>query len=80
LTTPEPEHAPDSSPAVRDLPGLAAFGALGLSIAITVGIGVGLGIWADDAFHTSPLFLVIGLVLGCAAATATTVSLVRRYL
>lgn len=39
-----------------------------------------LGIWADDSFGTSPLCLVIGLVLGCLAATATTVTMVRRYL
>jgi F0F1-type ATP synthase assembly protein I len=45
-----------------------------------VGIGVVLGIWADSAFGTSPIFLVIGLVLGCVAAAASTVALVRRYL
>jgi F0F1-type ATP synthase assembly protein I len=76
LTTPEPE--PTSTP--RDLPGLAAFAGLGATIACTVGAGVGLGIWADDTFKTSPLCLVIGLVLGCAAATASTIALVRRYL
>jgi F0F1-type ATP synthase assembly protein I len=76
LTTPEPEQ----SPTPRDLPGLAGFAALGTTIAGTVGIGVGLGIWADDAFGTSPLCLVIGLVLGCSAATVSTIVLVRRYL
>jgi ATP synthase protein I len=76
LTTPEPE--PPATP--RELPGLAGFVTLGTTIAGTVGIGVGLGIWADDAFGTSPLCLVIGLVLGCAAATVSTIALVRRYL
>ena len=37
-------------------------------------------IWADSAFGTSPLCLVIGLLLGCVAATASTIALVRRYL
>jgi F0F1-type ATP synthase assembly protein I len=76
LTTPEPEETPTP----RDLPGLAGFAALGTTIAGTVGIGVGLGIWADDVFKTSPIWLVIGLVAGCAAATASTIALVRRYL
>ncbi len=76
MTTPEPEQ---TSPP-RDLPGLAGFAALGTTIAGTVGIGVGLGIWADDVFKTSPICLVIGLLLGCAAATVSTIALVRRYL
>jgi ATP synthase protein I len=76
LTTPEPEQ----DKTVRDLPGVAAFATLGMTIAVTVGIGVVLGIWADSAFGTSPIFLVIGLVLGCVAAAASTVALVRRYL
>ena len=76
MTAPEPERT--STP--RDLPGLAGFAALGTTIAGTVGAGVGLGIWADDAFKTSPLCLIVGLVLGCAAATASTIALIRRYL
>ena len=59
---------------------MAAFLGLGTTIAATVAAFVVLGIWADDAFGTSPWCLVVGLVLGCAAATATTVALVRRYL
>jgi hypothetical protein len=64
----------------RDLPGLAAFAGLGLTIAVTVGAFVALGIWVDESLGTSPAFLVVGLVLGCVAATAATVALVRRYL
>jgi hypothetical protein len=64
----------------RDLPGLAAFAGLGLTIAITIGAFVALGIWVDTSLGTSPAFLVVGLVLGCGAATAATVALVRRYL
>ena len=76
MTTPEPERSRTS----RDLPGLAAFATLGTTIAGTVGAGVGLGILGDDVFKTSPLCLVIGLVLGCVAAVAATIALVRRYL
>jgi F0F1-type ATP synthase assembly protein I len=76
LSTPEPE----STEHVRDLPGLGAFATLGLTIACTLGAFVGLGIWADAELGTSPWCLLAGIVLGCAAAIASTVVLVRRYL
>jgi F0F1-type ATP synthase assembly protein I len=76
LTTPPPEHADEP----RDLPGLAAFATLGTTIAATIGVFVVLGIWADAALHSSPWCLLAGIVLGCAAAAAATVALVRRYL
>jgi F0F1-type ATP synthase assembly protein I len=76
LSTPDPDHPTPP----RDLPGIAAFATLGTTIAATVGVFVGLGIWADDELGTSPLWLLVGLVIGCIAATAATVALVRRYL
>jgi F0F1-type ATP synthase assembly protein I len=76
LTTPDP----DRGAPLRELPGLGAFAALGLTIACTVGVFVVLGLWADSAFGTSPICLLVGVVLGCAAATASTIVLVRRYL
>ncbi len=76
MTTPDPS----SSPTPKDLPGPLVFLGLGLTIACTVGAFVGLGIWGDAAFHTSPLCLVIGLVVGCGVAATSTVALVRRYL
>jgi F0F1-type ATP synthase assembly protein I len=71
---------PDPTTPPRDLPGLGAFATLGLTIACTLGAFVGLGIWADAAFGTSPWCLLAGILLGCVAATASTVVLVRRYL
>lgn len=76
LTTPGSEPPPPP----KDLPGAVAFAALGMTIACTIGAFVALGIWADASFGTSPLFLVLGLLLGSAAAIASTVALVRRYL
>jgi len=76
LTTPEPPRGDGP----RELPGLGAFFGLGLTIAVTVGIFVLLGLWADATLKTSPLFLVVGIVLGCASAVATTVVLAKRYL
>ena len=57
-----------------------AFVGLGTSAAGCVAVGLLVGILVDGQAHTSPLFLVIGLVLGLVGAVATVVSLVRRFL
>jgi F0F1-type ATP synthase assembly protein I len=53
---------------------------MGLSAAVCVGIGVFLGVWADGAWHTSPLCLLIGLALGLVAAVSLIVTQIREYL
>jgi F0F1-type ATP synthase assembly protein I len=65
---------------VSDLPGVAAFATMGMTIAVLIGIGVGLGIWADDNWGHAPLWLFIGLVLGTVAAVVSVVQQVRRFL
>jgi F0F1-type ATP synthase assembly protein I len=57
-----------------------AFVGLGTTAAGCVAVGVGGGIALDSWLHTSPLFLVVGLVLGVAAAVGSVVAQVRRYL
>jgi F0F1-type ATP synthase assembly protein I len=57
-----------------------AFLGMGLSAAVCVAIGVGLGLWADSAWHTAPALLVVGLLLGVAAAAAMVVGQIRKYL
>jgi F0F1-type ATP synthase assembly protein I len=76
------EPAPDKSSdeGVSDLPGVAAFATMGLSVAVTIGIGVFLGIWADNVWGHAPLWLAIGLVLGTVAAVVSVVKQVRRFL
>lgn len=78
------QHEPDSeeshSNGLSDLPGVAAFATMGITIAVTVGIGVLLGIWADNAWGDAPLWLVIGLVLGTVAAVVSVKQLIRRFL
>ena len=39
-----------------------------------------LGIWADDAWHTAPALLVVGLLLGVATAASSVVVQIRKYL
>ncbi len=81
---PDPDPAPlpeDQRPdPVKPLPGVLAFAGMGTTAAACVAIGVVLGIWADDSWHTSPIFLVVGLVVGVAAAVTSVVGQIRRYL
>jgi F0F1-type ATP synthase assembly protein I len=58
----------------------AAFATMGLTVAVCVGVGVVAGIWADSVLGTSPLLLFVGLLLGCAVATASVISQIRRFL
>jgi len=46
------------------LAGLGLASGIGLQLALTVLVGLGLGYLADRAFHTSPWFLLVGLLLG----------------
>jgi F0F1-type ATP synthase assembly protein I len=75
----EPPKEPDKS-GVSDLPGLAALASLGTTIAVCEAIGVFLGIWVDRTWHSAPAGLLIGIVLGTAAAVVSVVQLVRRFL
>ncbi|WP_101843272.1 AtpZ/AtpI family protein [Halobacillus sp. Marseille-P3879] len=42
-------------------------------------VGVFLGKWVDNQFSTSPLFLILGLLIGLGAGTYGTIHLVRAY-
>jgi F0F1-type ATP synthase assembly protein I len=72
---------PDESPApLKPLPGAVAFLGMGMSAAGCVAVGVVLGLMGDREWHTSPLFFLIGLFLGLAAAVASVVAQIRRFL
>jgi F0F1-type ATP synthase assembly protein I len=57
-----------------------AFLSMGLSAAVCVGLGLLVGVLVDDALHTSPVFLLIGLALGLAVAALSVVKQIRTYL
>ena len=79
----EPERPPPGTPGSSEpkpLPGAVAFLNMGLAAAVCVGVGVVLGVWGDSTWHTSPALLVVGLVLGLAAAAASVVAQIRKYL
>lgn len=77
---PDPSQDGSGNPSAKPLPGAFAFLGMGSSVAGCVAVGLFLGIWLDGLTHTSPLFLVVGLVLGLAAAVGTVVAQVRRFL
>jgi F0F1-type ATP synthase assembly protein I len=57
-----------------------AFLSMGLAAAVCVGLGLGLGILVDDALHTAPVFLLIGLGMGLVVAAFSVVKQIRTYL
>jgi ATP synthase protein I len=62
---------------------LAALGlasGIGVQLAVAVLAGLGLGYLADRALHTSPWFLLVGLVLGVVLGGLSVVRTVRREL
>lgn len=61
-------------------PGGAELAGLGLLLAAAVVIPLVLGILLDGAARTSPVFLLVGLVLGIVAAGLVTYTRFKRYL
>jgi F0F1-type ATP synthase assembly protein I len=51
---------------------------IGLQLAASVLVGLGLGYLADRAFHTSPWFLLVGLLLGVLAGGYSVVRMVMK--
>jgi len=76
---PEPREPSEPEP-LKPLPGALAFVGLGTTVAGCVAVGVGAGIALDAWLHTSPVLLIVGLLLGVAAAVASVRAQVRRYL
>jgi F0F1-type ATP synthase assembly protein I len=65
---------PDQSLGWSDLLGMGA------TIAAELAAGLGLG-WLIDAFAgTAPIFLIVGVFLGIAAAVVYTIAEFRKYL
>ncbi|HEY1456206.1 MAG TPA: AtpZ/AtpI family protein [Candidatus Dormibacteraeota bacterium] len=65
----------------RNGPTGAELAGLGMALAAAVVAPMVLGIVLDGAFHTSPLFVFVGLAVGIGAAVALVyVRYVRRYM
>jgi hypothetical protein len=83
-TPPEDSHDQDEPDrfheVVRDLPGVAAFATMGMTIALCEGGGVALGLWIDHLLSSAPGGLIFGIVLGTVVAVLSVVKQVRRFL
>jgi F0F1-type ATP synthase assembly protein I len=55
----------------RDLKSVGGYLDLGLRLTLSLIIGVVAGRWGDDKLGTSPLFLLLGLIIGMAAGFLT---------
>ncbi|MDE3082347.1 MAG: AtpZ/AtpI family protein [Acidobacteriota bacterium] len=64
----------------RDLPGVAVFATMGMTIALCEAGGVALGLWIDHALNVAPGGLLFGVVLGTVVAVLSVVKQVRRFL
>jgi F0F1-type ATP synthase assembly protein I len=71
------DEAPISAEAISVL---AQFATLGTTLAGTVSAGILAGLAFDHFFHTSPVGLFVGLVLGISGAVAAMVRLIRRWM
>ncbi len=65
-------------PSMLEALGIAS--GIGLQLAVSVLAGLGLGYLADRVLHTSPWFLLVGLVLGVVAGGLSVVRTVRKEL
>jgi F0F1-type ATP synthase assembly protein I len=74
----EDDSPPPKGP--KPLPGGFAFLNMGFSAAVMVALGVLLGLWLDSRFHTSPLFLLLGLALGLLGATMSVIKQIKTFL
>lgn len=74
---PEPLGQPSDR---RLSPGAVAFLGLGLAVGLCLAVTVGAGLALDAVLHTSPVFLLVGMVVGLGVAVAMAVTTVRRYL
>jgi len=69
---------PDKSPEPSLLAMLGMASGIGIQFAASVLLGLGLGYVADRIAHTSPVFLLLGLLLGLVAGTISIVRTARR--
>ena len=61
-------------------PGPFVLAGMGISIALCVAGGVVLGLYLDDLTRRSPLFVLLGLVVGIVFAVLTAYAEIKRFL
>jgi F0F1-type ATP synthase assembly protein I len=63
---------------VKDISSGALLAELGWVLALWVLLPLGIGIWADRTFHLSPLFFLVGALVGILAGTVGAVRIATR--
>jgi F0F1-type ATP synthase assembly protein I len=53
---------------------------MGVSIALCIAIGLVVGVWLDSVTHLSPLFSLVGLLVGVLFAVATAYVQIKKFL
>jgi F0F1-type ATP synthase assembly protein I len=69
-----------SGPNVTTFQALAVASQFGITLAVSVVLGFFAGQWLDDRLNTSPLFTLIGVLLGLVASATNTVRVYRALL
>jgi len=69
-----------TGPTITTIQALAVASQFGITLAISVVLGFFVGQWLDDRLKTSPLFILIGVLLGLVGAAINTVRLYRALL
>ncbi|MDE3086343.1 MAG: AtpZ/AtpI family protein [Acidobacteriota bacterium] len=67
-------------PSGPDGPGLWSLATLGLTAGVCLAIFVGGGLWLDSVTKRSPLFVLLGVVLGVVAAVTVAYREIRPFL
>ena len=67
-------------PPSQDGPGLWSLATLGLTAGVCLAIFVGGGLWLDSVTKRSPLFVLVGVVLGVVAAVTVAYREIRPFL
>ena len=67
-------------PPGQDGPGLWSLATLGLTAGVCLAIFVGGGLWLDSVTKRSPLFVMVGVVLGVVAAVTVAYREIRPFL
>ena len=62
-----------------DPPSWQTFLGIGVVIAATLVVGMALGWFIDSLLHTIPIFILVGLVVGTAAAIGYTSAKVKQF-
>jgi F0F1-type ATP synthase assembly protein I len=62
------------SPSVFTLVGM------GVSIALCIAVGLVVGVWLDSVTHRSPLFSLVGLLVGIVFAVVTAYVQIKKFL